>query len=159
VVKKLLTNVINNGILNKDKGVMFMKGKVKWWNDHKGLGFLTGEDGEDYFAHFTELPNNDICLEEGWDVDFQVRDGHRGPQAVKIRLCESKREETDIEKGENELEYFIKFYKKSSDYLAQFLDSSDMDQELKERIESFCLSYDEHLMLNTLMKKARGDAE
>lgn len=62
-----------------------MKGKVKWFNSDKGYGFITGEDGKDYFAHYSKI----VCegyksLEEGQAVSFDVEEGPKGPNAVNI---------------------------------------------------------------------------
>jgi len=61
------------------------KGTVKWFNSEKGFGFITGEDGQDVFAHFSAIEGDGFkSLEEGQDVDFDVTEGDRGPQAANI---------------------------------------------------------------------------
>ncbi|MFQ6323822.1 MULTISPECIES: cold-shock protein [Lactococcus] len=61
------------------------KGTVKWFNDAKGFGFITAEDGSDVFAHFSEIQSNGFKkLEEGEKVIFDMGEGQRGPQATNI---------------------------------------------------------------------------
>ena len=60
-------------------------GIVKWFNDAKGFGFITGEDGNDVFAHFSAIQGDGFkTLEEGQAVSYDVEDGQRGPQATNI---------------------------------------------------------------------------
>ena len=62
-----------------------MKGTVKWFNEEKGLGFITGEDGKDVFAHFSQIKKDGFKkLVEGEEVTFDVVQGERGPQASNI---------------------------------------------------------------------------
>ena len=60
-------------------------GTVKWFNADKGFGFITGEDGNDVFAHFSAIQSDGFkTLEEGQAVSYDVEDGQRGPQATNI---------------------------------------------------------------------------
>jgi CspA family cold shock protein len=61
-------------------------GIVKWFNDAKGFGFITPDDGgEDLFAHFSEIQSNGFkSLQEGQKVSFEVKMGPKGKQASKI---------------------------------------------------------------------------
>ncbi|OJG78074.1 cold shock protein 1 [Enterococcus pallens] len=60
-------------------------GTVKWFNADKGFGFITGEDGNDVFAHFSAIQGDGFkTLEEGQAVSFDVEEGQRGPQATNI---------------------------------------------------------------------------
>lgn len=53
-----------------------LKGTVKWFNKEKGFGFLTSEDGADYFVHFTGIVGEGFrTLEEGQEVTFEVSEG------------------------------------------------------------------------------------
>ena len=63
------------------------KGTVKWFNNQKGYGFITAEDGKDVFVHFSGL-NMEGCktLEEGASVEFDITDGAKGPQAVNVEV-------------------------------------------------------------------------
>ena len=60
-------------------------GTVKWFNSDKGFGFITGEDGNDVFAHFSAIQGEDFkSLDEGQAVTYDIEEGQRGPQAVNI---------------------------------------------------------------------------
>ncbi|PKL00472.1 MAG: cold-shock protein [Tenericutes bacterium HGW-Tenericutes-1] len=62
-----------------------MTGKVKWFNAEKGFGFITGEDGKDIFAHFSQIQKDGYkSLTEGEAVKFDVTQGQKGPQASNI---------------------------------------------------------------------------
>ena len=62
------------------------KGTVKWFNDKKGFGFLSREEGDDVFVHHTSIQAEGFkSLQEGQDVEFEVQDGPKGPQAVNVR--------------------------------------------------------------------------
>ena len=56
------------------------KGTVKWFNNQKGYGFITAEDGKDVFVHFSGLNMEGFkTLEEGAAVEFDITDGAKGP--------------------------------------------------------------------------------
>lgn len=62
-----------------------MKGTVKWFNNQKGYGFLTDEEGRDVFVHYSGLQMDGFkSIEEGADVEFEVIDGEKGPQAINV---------------------------------------------------------------------------
>ena len=62
-----------------------MTGTVKWFNSEKGFGFITGEDGKDVFAHFSQIKSEGYkSLEEGQKVSFDAVKGQKGPQAENI---------------------------------------------------------------------------
>jgi len=63
-----------------------MTGTVKWFNAEKGFGFITTENGEDLFAHFTQIQKDGFkTLEDGEAVSFDVVEGQKGPQAANIQ--------------------------------------------------------------------------
>ena len=63
------------------------KGTVKWFNNQKGFGFITGEDGKDVFVHFTGLNMEGFkTLEENQQVEYEVVNGEKGPQAVDVSV-------------------------------------------------------------------------
>ena len=62
-------------------------GTVKWFNNQKGYGFITAEDGKDVFVHFSGLNMEGFkTLEEGAAVEFDIPDGAKGPQAVNVEV-------------------------------------------------------------------------
>ena len=67
------------------KEVCFMKGTVKWFNAEKGFGFIVSEEGEDVFVHFSAIQVDGYkTLEEGQNVEFEIEQSPRGPQAVNV---------------------------------------------------------------------------
>ncbi len=65
-----------------------MTGTVKWFNAEKGFGFITGENGTDVFAHFSQINKEGFkTLEEGQEVTFDVVEGEKGPQAENISIA------------------------------------------------------------------------
>lgn len=62
-----------------------MQGKVKWFNAEKGYGFIEREDGGDVFVHFSAIQEDGFkSLTEGQEVEFDIVDGARGPQAANV---------------------------------------------------------------------------
>ena len=63
-----------------------MKGTVKWFNQDKGFGFITGEDGKEVFAHYSKIQKDGFkTLEENEEVIYEVTQGQKGPQASNIK--------------------------------------------------------------------------
>ncbi len=63
-------------------------GTVKWFKNEKGYGFITGEDGQDVFVHFSAIEGEGYkSLEEGQQVNYDVVQGDKGPQASNVRLA------------------------------------------------------------------------
>ena len=61
------------------------KGTVKWFNADKGYGFITGEDGQDVFVHFSAINGEGYkSLDEGLAVSYDVEQSDRGPQAANV---------------------------------------------------------------------------
>ncbi len=64
---------------------MSTRGKVKWFNDKKGFGFISQEGGRDVFVHFSNIQGEGYkSLAEGQEVEFEVRDTEKGPQAINV---------------------------------------------------------------------------
>ena len=61
------------------------KGTVKWFSDKKGFGFIEREDGNDVFVHFKAITGSGYkTLTEGQEVQFEVEQGQKGPQASNV---------------------------------------------------------------------------
>jgi len=62
------------------------RGKVKWFSNQKGYGFITPESGNDVFVHFSAIQGDGgyKTLEEGQEVEFEIEKGPKGDQAVKV---------------------------------------------------------------------------
>ena len=62
-----------------------MLGRVKWFNAEKGYGFIEREDGGDVFVHFSAIQEEGFkSLDEGQEVEFDIVEGERGPQAANV---------------------------------------------------------------------------
>ncbi|MBX6395051.1 MAG: cold-shock protein [Alicyclobacillaceae bacterium] len=62
-----------------------MQGRVKWFNPDKGYGFISKDDGEDVFVHYSAIQTQGYrTLEEGQLVEFDIVQGARGPQAANV---------------------------------------------------------------------------
>ncbi|GGH80214.1 CspA family cold shock protein [Pullulanibacillus pueri] len=60
-------------------------GKVKWFNAEKGYGFIEVEGGNDVFVHYSAIQEEGFkALEEGQEVEFEIVEGSRGPQAANV---------------------------------------------------------------------------
>lgn len=65
------------------------KGTVKWFNETKGFGFISQDEGEDVFVHHTEIKTDGYrTLKEGAKVEFEVTKGDKGPKATNVRPVE-----------------------------------------------------------------------
>ena len=66
------------------------KGTVKWFNSTKGYGFITTEEGEDVFVHFSAIQDEGFkSLDEGAEVELDVVEGEKGPQAANVNAVEA----------------------------------------------------------------------
>ena len=62
-----------------------MQGTVKWFNADKGFGFIESNEGGDVFVHFSAIQSEGFkTLDEGQEVEFDVTEGNRGPQAANV---------------------------------------------------------------------------
>jgi len=69
----------------EDLAVMAFEGKVKWFNESKGFGFIQQDNGADVFVHFSSIKSEGFkTLAEGQRVQFDIEEGDRGPKAVNV---------------------------------------------------------------------------
>ena len=62
-----------------------VKGTVKWFNATKGYGFISTEEGEDVFVHYSAIESDGFkTLDEGQEVEFEIVEGDKGPQATNV---------------------------------------------------------------------------
>lgn len=67
------------------KSVM-AEGRVKWFNEQKGYGFIEVADGPDIFVHFSAIEGKGFkTLSEGQEVSFEIEKGQKGPQAINVK--------------------------------------------------------------------------
>jgi CspA family cold shock protein len=65
--------------------LLIMLGRVKWFNKEKGYGFIEREDGDDVFVHYSAIQEDGFkSLNEGQEVEFEIVEGSRGPQAANV---------------------------------------------------------------------------
>jgi CspA family cold shock protein len=65
------------------------EGKVKWFNEEKGFGFIVKDDGNDIFVHFSAIQSKGFkTLKEGQRVRFDVGEGRKGPAATNVYIVE-----------------------------------------------------------------------
>ncbi len=67
------------------------KGKVKWWDNTKGLGFIAQEGGQDVFVHYTAILGKGFkTLQEGEEVSFEIVAGEKGPKAENVQRATAR---------------------------------------------------------------------
>jgi CspA family cold shock protein len=72
-------------IFTRGLRVLRTTGKVKWFNDNKGFGFIEQDSGQDIFVHYSEIQGEGYrTLSEGEMVEFEIKEGPKGPQATSV---------------------------------------------------------------------------
>ena len=67
-----------------------LKGKIKWFNENKGYGFIEQTEGPDVFVHYTCIEGDGFrTLSEGQDVEFETKEGDQGLQALRVLKLET----------------------------------------------------------------------
>ncbi len=80
-------NVQITTVINKKREISIMAtGKVKWYNDAKGYGFIETKEGQDVFVHRSGLSVSYLGLEPGQTVEFQTKNGEKGLVAFDVKL-------------------------------------------------------------------------
>ncbi len=80
--------VDNHFLVTEEMGgrILTTQGTVKWFNDAKGYGFITTDDGKDVFVHFSAIEGDGFkSLAEGQAVSFEITEGSKGPQAANVQ--------------------------------------------------------------------------
>lgn len=82
----IIFNLVPKGCHERLRRKKYMQnGKVKWFNNEKGFGFIEVEGGDDVFVHFSAIQGDGFkSLEEGQEVSFEIVEGNRGPQAANV---------------------------------------------------------------------------
>lgn len=88
------------------KGTGMPTGKVRFYDEEKGFGFIQGDDGEQVFLHASVLPA-DAEVTAGTRLEYGVADGRRGPQALSVRLLETPRAAKRDRKSADEMAIII----------------------------------------------------
>lgn len=79
--------------INFHRRIIMTSGKVKWFSNQKGYGFIEYNDHDDVFVHFTGIEKEGFkTLKEGQSVEFSIVEGNRGPQATQVREVETSSE-------------------------------------------------------------------
>ena len=74
------------GILEEEEGIFMPEGKVKWFNDQKGFGFIEQDGGKDLFVHHTAIMGEGFkTLSEGQRVSFEIEESPKGPKAKNVQ--------------------------------------------------------------------------
>lgn len=73
-------------VLRRGRGTMAHEGTVKWFNESKGYGFISEENGSDVFVHYSAIQGDGFrTLNEGDRVSFEIGDGPKGPHATNVQ--------------------------------------------------------------------------
>jgi cold shock protein len=77
----------NSGSNKQSEGIFMSEGKVKWFNDQKGFGFIEQDGGKDLFVHHTAILGEGFkTLAEGQRVSFEIEETSKGPKAKNVQI-------------------------------------------------------------------------
>lgn len=80
---------VRGAVVRRGKGTPVPTGKVKWFDEEKGFGFLSQADGPDVYVHAEALPEGVTSLKPGARVEYGIAQGRRGEQALQVRVLEA----------------------------------------------------------------------
>jgi CspA family cold shock protein len=84
--KYSLIRLLKDKILSLEDQVYMPVGRVKWFNERKGFGFISRDDGDDVFVHFSEIQSDGFkTLAENQEVSFEIKEGPKGLQASNVK--------------------------------------------------------------------------
>ena len=118
-----------------------MEGTVKWFNRRKGYGFIQGDDGGDYFIHFTALPPRTYPREED-RVSFDAADTDRGKQAQNVKIIGTTGN-APREEGEDAGEHREEFQDEETEEQPAEEDPQDVEEEPEEKPQDEAESKDQ----------------
>jgi CspA family cold shock protein len=79
-------HALRHSVISRQEDHRMAHGTVKWFNDQKGFGFITQDDGPDVFVHYSAIAASGFkSLNEGDQVEFEVTQGPKGPQAQAVK--------------------------------------------------------------------------
>ena len=82
-----LLHGVSLGNFFKKEGAEMAEGKVKWFNENKGFGFIEADEGKDVFVHYSAIQESGFkTLHEGQRVSFDIQQGQKGPAAANVKL-------------------------------------------------------------------------
>jgi len=77
----------NHRIMEQEEGIVVAEGKVKWFNEKKGFGFIEQDGGKDLFVHYTAIQGDSFkTLKEGQRVSFEIEETSKGPKAKNVQI-------------------------------------------------------------------------
>ncbi|CAG7620782.1 cold-shock protein [Leucobacter soli] len=107
-------------------------GKVRFYNEEKGFGFIQGDDGQEVFLHASVLPQ-DAEVRQGTRLEYGVAEGKRGPQALSVRLLETPRLSKRDRKSADEMALIIEDLVKLLDGMGERLKQGQYPERAQSR--------------------------
>lgn len=107
-------------------------GKVRFYNEDKGFGFIQGDDGQEVFLHASVLPE-DAEIQAGTRLEYGVADGRRGPQALSVRVLDTPRLVKRDRKSADDMALIIEDMVKLLDGLGERLKRGQYPEKAQSR--------------------------